>query len=75
MTRSHYENSNGVLLVFDVTDKDSFNNLPKWLEDMNQYAPRTDRILVGNKIDLTEDRVVDKDSAETFAKSNGRSSG
>ena len=53
ITRSYYRGSIGALLVYDVTNRTSFENLVRWLEEMkeNGYSKMT-IILVGNKIDL-----------------------
>ncbi len=48
----YYRGSRGALLVFDVTNPSSFNNLPTWLEELWKKAGRVPMILCGNKIDL-----------------------
>lgn len=48
----YYRGSRGALLVFDVTNPSSFNNLPSWLEELWKKAGRVPMILCGNKIDL-----------------------
>ncbi|PRQ18284.1 putative small GTPase superfamily, P-loop containing nucleoside triphosphate hydrolase [Rosa chinensis] len=59
----------GALLVFDVTRRETFRNLTKWLEDTSQHANRNITImLIGNKCDLA--RVV-REEGEQFAKENG----
>jgi Ras-related protein Rab-2A len=53
ITRSYYRGSIGALLVYDVTKRQSFENLVRWIEEMreNAYSKMT-IILVGNKVDL-----------------------
>ena len=53
ITRSYYRGSIGVILVYDITNRDSFNNISKWLDETKSYA--NDKItvmLVANKTDL-----------------------
>ena len=53
ITRSYYRGSIGVVLVYDITNRDSFNNVSKWLDETKSYA--NDKItvmLVANKTDL-----------------------
>lgn len=53
ITRSYYRGSIGVILVYDITNRDSFNNVSKWLDETKSYA--NDKItvmLVANKTDL-----------------------
>ena len=51
----YYRGSRGALLVFDVTNPSSFNNLPNWLEELWKKAGRVPMILCGNKIDLRDE--------------------
>jgi Ras-related protein Rab-2A len=53
ITRSYYRGSIGALLVYDITNRTSFENLVRWLEEMKENAySKMAIILVGNKIDL-----------------------
>ena len=59
ITQSFYRNANGVIIVFDVSEKRSFDNVSSWLESVSQYADaKIRKILVGNKIDLEEKRAT-----------------
>ena len=59
---SYLKNANCVILTYDITDKSSFNSLGKWLSDVkDNVVEGTFIILCGNKIDLNNKRVVDKD--------------
>ena len=55
------------MLTFDLTSRESFNNLPRWLDEIDRYARDVDIILVGNKYDMESKRAVQKDEAEEFA--------
>jgi small GTP-binding protein len=60
------------LLVYDVTSRKSFNNLPKWLELINEEIKKNAIfVVVGNTIDLKEQRTVSTDEGKAFAKNNG----
>jgi small GTP-binding protein len=64
-----YKRSDGGILVFDVTRKDSFNHLSNWLEELLEQTGQIPIILVGNKIDLKEEanEIITSDQAHTFA--------
>lgn len=74
--RVHEQNMEGILLMYDVTNSDSFKNLERWitkvkaalLEQTKNPAPM---ILIGNKSDLESSRVVKKSKAVAFSKEKG----
>jgi Ras-related protein Rab-2A len=71
LASQYYKSSCGVLLVFDVTRKETFDHLRLWVQKINDNAnQRCRRILVGNKVDLEFQRVIRKDEAEAFARAN-----
>jgi GTPase SAR1 family protein len=59
------------VIVFDLTDRSSFENLTFWIDPMRQDAPDAYRILVGNRADLAERRAVLAEEAEAFAAAQG----
>jgi small GTP-binding protein len=68
LARQYIRGSLGALLVFDITDRDSFDRLAKWLRDVRVEAdPQCVVVLVGNKADLAERREVSAAEAEQFA--------
>ncbi|CAF3850162.1 unnamed protein product [Rotaria sp. Silwood1] len=70
ITSSYYRDIHGIILAFDVTNEKSFENINKWLEEIDQQA--TDALnvlLVGNKCDLTYDRLVGHETAKKLADS------
>jgi len=72
VTRSYYRGAAGALLVYDVSSRESFNNLANWLTDARTLAsPAIVIILVGNKKDLDEEREVTFLEASRFAQENG----
>jgi small GTP-binding protein len=70
ITRNFYKNSNGVLLVFDVTDRESFIQVRHWIEKVKDNSdPNVKMVLIGNKIDL--DRTVSKEEGYQLEKELG----
>jgi Ras-related protein Rab-2A len=73
ITRSYYRGSAGALLVYDITRRETFNNLSTWLEEARAHSNNKDMviILVGNKSDMEARRKVKYEEGEAFAKENG----
>jgi Ras-related protein Rab-6A len=66
---SYLKNANSIILTFDITSKNSFNSLNKWLEDIkNHVQDGVFIVLCGNKIDLNNKRQVSFEDAKKFAK-------
>ncbi|CAI0531688.1 unnamed protein product [Linum tenue] len=56
------------IVVYDVTDQESFNNVKQWLNEIDRYASENvNKLLVGNKSDLTANKVVSYETAKAFA--------
>lgn len=69
--KQFYEGASAYLLAFDVTNPSSFANLLKWHQDLKNHLltkNKLDGYLVGNKIDLTKDRIVNPVDAVRLAK-------
>ena len=69
--KNYYKGANGVLLVYDITKRDTFKKLDFWLEDLKNNSDDIDNLfifLVGNKSDLEEKREVSVEEANEFAK-------
>jgi len=72
ITSSYYRGAHGIIVVYDVTDQESFNNVKQWLHEIDRYAcENVNKLLVGNKSDLTSKRVVTYDNAKEFADNLG----
>lgn len=73
LTSSYYRGAHGVVMVYDVTRRDSFENLEQWLKEVQLYTPDNGegviKLLVGNKIDL--ERRVPREEAEAWARDHG----
>ncbi|CAH1265941.1 RAB43 [Branchiostoma lanceolatum] len=71
ITQSYYRSANGVIIAYDITKKETFDNAIRWLEDVKKYAgPHVVKQLVGCKRDLEEMREVNVTEAKSFAVQN-----
>jgi len=72
ITRSYYRGAAGALLVYDITRRDTFQHLGRWLEEAQQHAqPNMVILLIGNKNDLEDRRAVSTEEGQAFADANG----
>ncbi|KAD6453425.1 hypothetical protein E3N88_08130 [Mikania micrantha] len=68
ITSSYYRGAHGIIVVYDVTDQESFNNVKQWLSEIDRYAnENVNKLLVGNKCDLTSQKVVSYETGKAFA--------
>ena len=69
---SYYRGAHGILLIYDVTDKDSFKNLNNWLIEIEKNASKNVlKVLIGNKSDLEDKRVITYNQGKEFADNFG----
>jgi Ras-related protein Rab-1A len=72
ITSSYYRGAHGIIVVYDVTDAESFNNVKQWLHEIDRYASENvNKLLVGNKSDLASKRTVSFEQGSEFAQSLG----
>jgi len=72
ITRSYYRDAAGALLVYDITQRESFNHLSRWLEEARSNGNANMTImLIGNKCDLEHRRAVSTKEGEEFAAEHG----
>lgn len=72
ITRAYYKNSVCAMVVYDITNRESFHNVLTWIEDCKNQCPKTVfLVLVGNKSDLEDKRKVMYNEAVDFANKNG----
>ncbi|KAL7460937.1 hypothetical protein ACHAXS_001372, partial [Conticribra weissflogii] len=72
ITRSYYRGAAGALLVYDITRRDTFKHLSRWLEEARQHSQSNMVImLIGNKNDLEHRRAVSTEEGRAFAEKNG----
>ena len=69
LTASYYRGAHGIIVVYDVTDRDTFENVRQWMQEIDKFA--TDnvcKVIVGNKCDLDDSRKVSTEEGEELAK-------
>ncbi|CAG9330568.1 unnamed protein product [Blepharisma stoltei] len=72
ITRSYYRGAVAALLLYDVTNRDSFTNIERWLAEAKTNANHDITvILVGNKVDLESNRAITAEEGEKFASEHG----
>ncbi len=72
ITSGFYKNAMGILLVFDLTFEESFDNIRNWLRYIRTHAPEdVYKVLIGNKCDLEDERVIEKAKIEELAQEVG----
>ena len=64
---SYYRGSHGIIIVFDITDRQSFDDIQTWITQIYRYSKNANIILVGNKIDLENERQVSYEDAKKYA--------
>jgi small GTP-binding protein len=72
ITTSYYKGAHAILIVFDITDRESFEHVRNWMADIDKFAKEgVLRILVGNKCDLENSRQVRKEEGNEIANKYG----
>lgn len=72
ITSSYYRGAHGIIVVYEVSDMTSFQNVKQWLQEIERYASEDVSImLVGNQMDRPEKKVVHFDTAKEFADLRG----
>lgn len=72
ITSSYYRGAHGIIIVYDVTDRQSFLDVEHWLKEIDKYAnANVNKLLVGNKSDLQSKKVVTYEEAKEFADKHG----
>ena len=67
ISKNYFKDSNGIILVYDITKESTFHKLKNWMDNINDNADNNiEKIIVGNKCDLKE-RQIDKKNLEIFA--------
>ena len=67
ITKSYFRNANGVIFVYDITDKKTFKSVKDWVRDSEANDTGFKRILLGNKFDLQNKRKVEFKEAKDWA--------
>ncbi|XP_054848180.1 ras-related protein Rab-26 [Eublepharis macularius] len=72
VTHAYYRDAHALLLLYDVTNRASFDNMQAWLTEIQEYAKQdVVLMLLGNKVDSTQERVVKREDGEKLAKEYG----
>ncbi|KAM7275687.1 hypothetical protein ACFE04_017553 [Oxalis oulophora] len=72
VTSAYYRGAVGAMLVFDITKRQTFDHIPRWLEELRSHADKNIVIiLIGNKSDLEDQRAVPTEDAKEFAEKEG----
>lgn len=72
ITVSYFKGAHAILLVYDITDRDTFENIRNWVSEIKEYADsKVSLLLVGNKCDNEDDRKVSFDEGKQLAASIG----
>ncbi|UKJ89845.2 Rab GTPase [Theileria orientalis] len=68
ITSTYYRGADGIIMVYDVTDKASFEHINDWLNEVNKYASEdTCKLLLGNKCDIEDNRDVTRTDVERLS--------
>ena len=69
IAKNQYKKADGIIVIYDVTDRKSFENVNRWLDSIKaEIEGGTESLLIGNKIDLVSERVVSQKEGEDIAK-------
>lgn len=72
ITSSYYRGSHGIMIVYDITDRETFNNVKKWLDECDKFArPDVHKMLIGNKSDIADKREVTQKEGKALADLHG----
>merc|ERR1712196_671195 len=74
ITTSYFKGAQGILLVYDVTDRKTFNAIGNWMSQIRSHADdNVNKVLIGNKCDMVEERAVSTQEGEAMAEEYGMS--
>lgn len=68
INKNLFQRVQGIILMYDIARQKTFDNLEKWMELVNQLTSGIPILLIGNKIDLIDERKISKEMGESFAK-------
>ncbi|XP_051974220.1 ras-related protein Rab-19-like [Xyrauchen texanus] len=72
ITQSYYRSAHGAMIAYDITRRDTFDSVPRWIHEVNQFgAANVLLALIGNKSDLESKRDVDFEDACKLAEEEG----
>lgn len=72
ITTSYYRGAMGIMLVYDITNPKSFDNIAKWLRNIDEHANEdVEKMILGNKCDMSDKRMISRERGESIAKEHG----
>lgn len=72
ITTSYYRGAMGIMLVYDITNAKTFDNISKWLRNIDEHANEdVEKMILGNKCDMEDKRQVAKDRGDNIAREHG----
>ena len=72
ITQTYYKGAMGIILAYDCTVEDSFNNVKNWVRQIELHASQNvEKVLIGNKADWLEKKVVSREMGESLAREYG----
>lgn len=73
ITKSYYRGANGIIVVYDVSDRESFESISHWLSEVDKNSTEdVCRLIIGNKCDLPDDkRAVSSEEGQNLAQQHG----
>jgi len=72
ITTAYYRGANGILMVYDVTDEQSFLNIRNWMKSIDQHAADSvKRVLIGNKADMVQEKKIETERGQGLADEYG----
>ena len=75
LAKSFMQGADGILFVYDITYKKSFDSIKNWIRQTEDVNGSFQKIIVGNKIDLSNKREVSTDNLNKFCNNNGKAKG
>ncbi|XP_013793620.1 ras-related protein Rab-10-like [Limulus polyphemus] len=62
----------GIMLVYDITNPKSFDNIAKWLRNIDEHANEdVEKMILGNKCDVSDKRMISKERGDAIAREHG----
>ena len=72
ITRNYYKGASGIILIFDVTNIKSYENIKKWINEIKEeISEKVAIVLIGNKIDNVQERKISKEQGDKLASEIG----
>ena len=69
---SYYKSAQAIIILYDITDQSTFENVKNWIVEIDKFSKQgVLRVIVGNKKDLEDKRLVSEEVAKSFEEKNG----